>query len=272
MIEQIDIAAPRGRDIVAQITAMVLTFNEEENLVRTLDQLTWLPRVLIVDSGSTDRTEAIARAYPNVDWLERAFDSFAGQCNWGLAQIETEWVLSLDADYMVSGELASEIQGLQPAAEVAGFSAAFIYSVFGRNLRATVYPPRVVLYRRERAVYADEGHAHRVCVKGGVESLHCKIVHDDRKSLARWIKSQTSYVQREAPYLIALPVEDLSPQDRLRRGIFFAPAVMFFYLTFVKGLAFGGWPAWYYILQRVIAESLLSLQLLTMKHRLEKAV
>ena len=74
---------------LADITVMVLTFNEEPNIDRCLERLRWASRVLVVDSFSTDRTLEIVRGYPNTTIIQRAFDTFAGQCNFGLSQIET---------------------------------------------------------------------------------------------------------------------------------------------------------------------------------------
>src|SRR4051812_18013587 len=85
-----------NRYMPLDITPMILTFNEEENIARTICKLTWAREVLVVDSFSTDSTLAIARQFPNVQVRQRAFDSFAEQCNWGLAQIDSNWVLSLD--------------------------------------------------------------------------------------------------------------------------------------------------------------------------------
>ena len=83
------------------LTALILTYNEKENIARTLGSLAWVTSVVLIDSGSTDGTQELAVAsHPNVKVLFRAFDSFAGQCNFGLNQIDTEWVLSLDADYI----------------------------------------------------------------------------------------------------------------------------------------------------------------------------
>jgi glycosyltransferase involved in cell wall biosynthesis len=172
-----------------QVSVMILTYNEAPNIGRTLDQLTWARRIVIIDSGSTDETIEIICRYPKAEVVHRPFDDFATQCNFGLLQISSEWVLSLDADYELSKELIAELDGLAPEEQTSGFSASFIYRVFGRTLRANLYPPRTVLYRRERAKYRNEGHGHRVTIDGWVEPLRGKIYHDDRKSLSRWLKS-----------------------------------------------------------------------------------
>ncbi|MEP6937496.1 MAG: glycosyltransferase family 2 protein [Chthoniobacterales bacterium] len=253
------------------ITALILTFNEAPNIERTLHALQWVDRVLIVDSFSNDETGTIARATrPDVRIEQNPFQSFAEQCNFGLTRIETPWVLSIDADYVLTPELIAELRELEPPKEIGGYSAAFNYCVFGRRLRYTVYPPRAVLYRRELARYRDEGHGHRVTIKGAVRTLAGKIDHDDRKPLSRWIRSQDRYAIVEARHLLSSARSALNPQDRLRKRIYFAPVGMFLYLLLGRGLIFNGWPGWYYVCQRTIAEMLLSLRLLTEREKLEE--
>ena len=94
------------------ITPLILTFNEQANLRETLQGVSWAKQVLLVDSGSSDDTLLIARDFPQVKVVHRDFDHFADQCNYGISQIETEWVLSLDADYKCDAAFASELEQL----------------------------------------------------------------------------------------------------------------------------------------------------------------
>lgn len=253
-----------------ELTALIIIFNERENIERTLAALAAVERIVLIDSFSTDDTLALAKAMrPDVTVFQRAFDSFAEQCNFGLTKIETPWVLSIDADYVLSSELIDEIKALEPPAQINGYSAAFRYCVFGRPLRTTIYPPRTILYRRDSARYENEGHGHRVRVEGATTSLAGKIDHDDRKPLSRWLQSQDAYFKIEARHLLATPNEQLNRQDRLRKKIVFAPWVIFLYLLIGQSLIFDGWRGWFYVFQRTIAEMLLSLRLLTERERLE---
>ncbi len=255
--------------MLERITALVLTLNEKENIGRTLAALRAFDRVLVIDSFSTDGTVEIAKSFGNVGVLQRHFVSFADQCNWGLSQIQTAWVLSMDADYILTAELIAEIQHLPAAGNASGYSARFKYCINGAPLRSTLLPPRTVLYRKDVATYNDVGHGHGVKIAGTVHQLSGFILHDDRKPLSRWLQSQDRYMKIEAPHLLASPNEQLSLQDRLRKRVFFAAPIMFFYLLFVRGLILDGWPGWYYVAQRTLAELLLSLRLLNEKRRLE---
>ena len=249
------------------LTAMILTYNEEANIARTLDALGWVGEILIVDSGSTDATLDIVRRYPRARVVTRAFDSFAEQCNYGLSRITTAWILSLDADYELSEALGREICSLAPAADVAGYRASFVYRIFGRPLSGALYPARTVLYRRDGAAYRNEGHGHRVTVVGNVHALAASIYHDDRKPLARWFASQAGYAGREADYLLAKPVAELGRTDRVRRMGWPAPALVFIYTLVWKRCLLDGWAGWYYALQRTLAETMIALALIDRRLR-----
>lgn len=250
-----------------EITPMILTFNEEANIGRTLGKLTWARKILIIDSGSTDRTIEVAREYPQVVVIRRGFDTFAPQCNFGLTHVESEWVLSLDADYILSDALVAEIAALQPASHIRGFWTQFVYQVFGRSLRASLYPKRAVLYRKASASYFNEGHAHRVRIEGDLLTLANPIYHDDRKPISRWFGSQARYVSLEANHLLNSDRSKLGRVDRLRLLIVPAPVLMFFYLLIIKRCLLDGWPGWYYTSQRVCAETMLSIELLDRRLR-----
>src|SRR5205085_10348182 len=205
------------------ITPLILTFNEEENIARTIGKLSWAKEVVVIDSGSTDQTIELARtSHPNVRVIERTFDTHAAQWNFGLAQIRTAWVLSLDADYELSEALVDELRTIDPSAEIAGYETQFRYRIFGHPLRASVYPPRVVLFRTDRGSYYDDGHTQRLRLNGAASQLSGKIYHDDRKPFRRWMKAQKCYAQIEARHLLSTPIEKLNFQDRLRRKIVFA--------------------------------------------------
>jgi glycosyltransferase involved in cell wall biosynthesis len=250
-------------DFREQVTPLVITYDEAANIERTLAALRWARRIVVVDSGSTDGTlETLAR-HPQVDVHHRRFDDFASQCNFGLTLVRTPWVLSLDADYVLTDGLQRELATLRGDDAMAGFAARFVYCVHGRPLSGTLYPPRVVLHRVAGAAYENTGHSHRVRVDGRVGRLHAPILHDDRKSLARWLDSQRRYARREAEYLLAAAAagDPLKRTDRLRLNGWLAPLAALPYTLFAKRCLLDGWPGWLYALQRLHAEVLLAMEL-----------
>ena len=248
--------------MLERVTPLLITFNEAPNIVRALEKLRWAKRIVVIDSGSLDGTCELVARFPQAELIHRPFDNFAAQCNFGLAQVRTDWVLSLDADYELSDELLRELSALKESPDVAGYRASFVYRIHGRSLRGTLYPPRTVLYRVRGASYANEGHGHRVSVPGSIQTLRGVIYHDDRKPLARWLASQQRYAQVEAQHLLETPKQNLSRIDRIRRAGWPAPILVLPYVLFVKGCLLDGWAGWFYALQRVLAESMIALELL----------
>jgi len=249
---------------VSGITGLVLTYNEAPNIERTLSKLTWLRDIVVVDSLSSDGTADIASAFTNVRVFKRAFTSHAEQWTFGLTQtgIATEWVLALDADYVLTEALVRELQGFTPGPDVAGFSAAFEYCIGGKPLRNAAYPPVIVLYRRARARYEQDGHTQRLRVDGEVRPLGARIQHDDRKTVSSWLEAQARYMKLEAHKLGTATAASLDLVDQLRRWIVIAPPAMFVYCYLLRGGILDGRAGLYYALQRATSESILSLFLL----------
>lgn len=247
---------------LSDVTPLILTRDEEPNLARTLAQLTWADDIVLVDSFSTDATVDIARRFPNVRVFQREMDSLAGQSNYGLQQARTPWVLLLDADYYVPAELVEELRALEPAPGVRAYRGTFRYAVDGKPLRASLYPPRIVLLHREHATVWQDGHAHRVSVDGDVGTLATKIVHDDRKSFARFVDRQKRYMREEAEKLRQANPLSLTAAGRVRKLIVIAPFAVVFHTLFVKGLILDGVAGWKYTWERFVAELILSRELL----------
>lgn len=248
--------------MLEKITPLILTFNEAPNINRTLQRLTWAQTIVVVDSYSTDETIEILQSYPQVQIIQREFDSFAHQCNYGLANIKSEWALSLDADYVLSEELIDEIKALPQEVPVDSYIIRFKYCVFSKPLRGTLYPPRKALYQKAKAVYKEDGHAHRVEVDGSTGLLSSYIYHDDRKPLSRWFQAENKYVVIEARKLLKTHPTQLSFADRIRRQKVLAPFIILIYCLVFKGGILDGWIGWYYAFQRTLAEILLSIYLM----------
>lgn len=247
-----------------KITPLILTYNEAANIRRTLEQLRWARDIVVVDSFSDDETLEIVKGFPQVRVYQRKFDSHENQWNFGLQEtgIDSEWVLGLDADYVLTEDLLAELQTFRPEPGISGYRAKFIYCIEGKRIRSGVYPPVTVLYRRDNASYIQDGHTHRLAVDGRVENLRAPILHDDRKSLSRWLEAQSRYTKLEADKLLSADKGSLSWTNRVRRWRVVAPAAMLFYCLIIRGGVTDGWAGFYYAFQRALAELLLSLHLI----------
>jgi glycosyltransferase involved in cell wall biosynthesis len=250
-----------------QITPLILTYNEAPNIGRTLQQLTWAKQIVVIDSFSDDETLEIISKYPQVQIFQRKFDTHTDQWNYGLEQVKSDWVLSLDSDYLVTDLLVAEIESIPSNTDIDGYFANFKYCVFGKPLRGTILPPRQVLFKKSKSIYIDDGHTQLLQVNGKSTKLSAYIHHDDRKSLSRWLKSQDRYMQIESKKILFTPSQELSLGDRIRKAKYIAPFVILIYCLILKGGILDGWRGWYYAFQRMLAEMLLSIYIIELDQK-----
>src|SRR5690242_7020171 len=249
--------------MLEQITPLILTYNEAPNIARALAGLSWAEELVVLDSFSDDETVAIAKSFANVRVVQRVFDNHRNQWEFGMKEtgLTTPWVLALDADYVVSSEFVAELKSLQPSTSTVGYRSQFVYCINGKKLRSGIYPPVTVLYRRDAASYVQDGHTQRVAVQGAIGELRAPLMHDDRKSLRRWFRSQSRYTELEAQKIIRSDATELGLADRMRRWIVVVPSVMLVYCLIVRGGILDGWQGFYYAFQRTVAELMLSINL-----------
>ena len=249
---------------LGEVTPLILSYNEEANIGRCLKSLEWAAQIVVVDSGSTDGTLKLIAEYPQARVVQRSFDSHSAQANFGLSLVTSRWVLSLDADYVLTPEFQRMIQAENFIwDESCVYFAPFRLCVRGRELRQSLYPPRAVLYARDSARYEQDGHTQRLSLNDRRQVLlPARLLHDDRKSFERWHESQYRYALLEAEKLGGDPPAKEAWPDRLRRTGWAAPLLIVPYVLLWKGLIFDGLPGLYYAGQRCYAELLLALLLL----------
>lgn len=96
----------------AKVSAIVTTFNEEQNIAACIESLLWCDEILVVDSFSSDRTPEIVRSFESVRFEQRTYFGSASQKNWAMDQVENDWILILDADERCTPALQKEIEAL----------------------------------------------------------------------------------------------------------------------------------------------------------------
>lgn len=244
-----------------QITPVILTRDEEPNIGRTLGQLTWARDVLVVDSFSSDATLEIARSFPNVRIVQRAFDDHAGQWIFAQQHVHTPWFLALDADYFLPEAFTRELAALVPD-DVRAYRAPFGYAIGGKPLRASLYPPRIVLAATAHVTFWQDGHAQRVDVDGETGDLRERIIHDDRKDFRSFVARQKRYMVAEAEKLRVRDPRTIGLSGRVRKLIFVAPIAVVIHTLFIKGLILDGVAGLHYVWERFVAELILSRELL----------
>lgn len=245
---------------LSDITPVILTYNESANIGRCLDMLKWAQRIVVVDSGSDDDTRRIAMTYANVAFFMRTFDTHSRQWSYAVNEtgVATAWVLALDADYLVSAHAANWIAGFDDPGIVA-VSFPFQYAVNGRILRSGIYPPATVLYRPAFGSYVQDGHTQRLVVKGATVKAPVPMIHDDRKPLDQWFRTQSRYAQLEAKKLCD---EGGGLKGWLRTHTPMLPLLIAIHCLVVRGGILDGPHGWLYALQRAVAEGMISVAFL----------
>ncbi len=181
------------------ITALVLTLNEEDNIAECLKTLVWADKVLVLDSGSTDRTVEIAQSL-GAQVFFHPFKNYADQRNYALGLIQTEWVLFVDADERVPPELAAEIREV---AEEEGFSGWWVPRknyICGRWIRHGGWYPdyQLRLLRPEKARYDPAWEVHEIVViEGKTGYLRNHLIHYNYRTWGEFISRQKAYLPLE---------------------------------------------------------------------------
>lgn len=210
-----------------QLTATLITRNEERNLPRALASLGVADEIVVVDSGSTDRTLEIARQH-GAHVLTRPWTNFAEQKNFAAAQASHDWILNLDADEELSGELQAELRAWkQQTPTTIAYRMRRRAYYLGRWIRHSGwYPdPKLRLYRRDRARFVGALH-ESVAADGPIGTLRGEILHYTCNSLADHVA--------QVNFFTTLAARDLHAQANSRPQGWLLPLVFGPPLTFLR--------------------------------------
>lgn len=188
-----------------KISATIITFNEERNIARAIESLRCCDEIVVVDSGSIDRTTEIA-AKLGARVEESPWRGFAGQKNLAAEQCEHDWILSLDADEALSESLEGEIWQLKKNGPVCdAYTMPRMAQYLGRwILHSGWYPDRKVrLYDRRKARWVGNYVHESVQVDGRVGSLESNILHFTCNSLSEHLKTMDRYTTLAAEQIVA---------------------------------------------------------------------
>jgi glycosyltransferase involved in cell wall biosynthesis len=178
-----------------KITATIITFNEERNIARVIESLRCCDEILVLDSGSNDRTPEIAtKLGARVE--EASWHGYAAQKNIATELASHDWILALDADESLSEALEAEIWQIKKAGPAYdGYTVPRLAQYLGRwILHSGWYPDRKVrLFDRRRAKWVGEFVHESVVVKGRVGHLQSNLLHFTCNSLSEHLKTMDAY-------------------------------------------------------------------------------
>lgn len=192
------------------LTVVILTRDEERHIARAISSVQGLAsQIFVMDSGSTDRTAQIAQGLGAVV-RTNPWTNHARQFNHALdlLPVGTDWVMRLDADEVVSPNLAREIAAELPhlAPDIVGVTIGRRISFMGRPIRhGGVFPIRVLrIFRHGSGRCEDRWMDEHIKVSGPIAGLQGEILDDNLNSLTWWIAKHNSYASREVVDLLNL--------------------------------------------------------------------
>lgn len=188
-----------------KISATLITLNEEDNIARAIESLRCCDEVVVVDSGSQDRTMEIA-AKLGARIVESPWRGYAGQKNFAAEKAANDWILSIDGDEALSEALEGEIwQIKKTGARFDAYTMPRMAQYLGRwILHSGWYPDRKVrLYDRRRAHWEGDFVHESVKVEGTIGHLDCNLLHFTCDSITSHLKRMDRYTTLAAQELVA---------------------------------------------------------------------
>ena len=178
------------------LSVIIITKNEEAVIRRCVESVAWADEVIVLDSGSEDRTVEICRelgaqVHQAPDW-----PGFGPQKNRALALATGEWVFSIDADEWVTPELRAKIErAVAEAAACAAFRVPRSSSFCGRIMRHSGWSPDHVvrLFRRGTARFSDDLVHERLLVEGATADLQAPLMHEAIRDLDQMLAKMNAY-------------------------------------------------------------------------------
>lgn len=181
------------------ITACIITKNEEESLGRCLESVSWADEIIVVDSGSTDRTLAIAKE-AGATVLHRDWDYWARQKQFAIEHAQHDWIISLDADEYLEKGAEKPIRAALAQEGADSFALPRKTFFLGRWIaHAGWYPDQQVrIFRKSVTTFADVPVHEKVSPTPQTKPLAIPILHESYKSLTQFFEKNNAYTSAQA--------------------------------------------------------------------------
>lgn len=187
------------------ITAIIITKNEEANIVRCLNSLQKVAdEIIVLDAFSTDETPNICKSYPSVKFIQRAWEGYAASKNFADNQAKSNYILSLDADEILSDELKSSILNIKSSVKI---DKTFQFNRLNHIIDQPIhysgwYPDRKVrLFPKNNSKWVGDFVHEKLHTESNVEALKGDLLHFTYSSIEQMEKKQHQYAEYGAQEL-----------------------------------------------------------------------
>lgn len=183
------------------ISAAIICYNEERWIGSCIESLSWCDEVVVVDSGSTDRTAEIVRSFSKARLVVRKFDTFKNQKNFAVDECRNDWILSLDADEVLPSQLRADIEDLQ--FDTAGYKIRRINFLADHQIRYGNWNPDYALrlFDRSQCRWGGTNPHESIVTSGKVKKLKSPFLHYSYETREEYIERSNKYASMMVEYL-----------------------------------------------------------------------
>ena len=226
-----------------KLSSVIITFNEERNIGRCIESLAGIAdEIVVVDSGSTDKTESICRSL-GVKYIHNTFEGYGEQKNFGIGHCSFEYILSLDADEALSSELKESISALKNKWDKDGYSFNRLTNYCGKWIHHCGWYPdsKLRLFKKNKAKWSESKLHEKLILNHpeNCESIKGDLFHFSYYTIEEHIKQVNKFTEmtskddfkdgKRSTILIIL----FSPMIRFIRDYFFLLGFLDGYYGFI---------------------------------------
>ncbi|MDO8581072.1 MAG: glycosyltransferase family 2 protein [Candidatus Omnitrophota bacterium] len=222
---------------MTEITAVIITKNEEQQISRCLDSLkSWVKEIIVIDDGSTDQTVSLAQKAGAKVIVQTSKGNFDGQRNKGIDEASSSWVFQMDADEVVPAQAAQAISdALAKNQDFVAFTLTRRDFIFGIPLTHIINAPCVKIFRKDKGRYASHKIHEILKIDGPIGHIATIIDHYNIASISQTLEKYNYYTDVESRvYLEENP--DIQLAD-LKKNLMGRTAKLF-YKNYIKQKAY----------------------------------
>jgi glycosyltransferase involved in cell wall biosynthesis len=188
------------------VSAAIITMNEAANIERCLESVRWCDEIIVVDSGSSDGTVEIAKRYGCLVSVQ-PFTGYGDQKRFAVSQASHDWILSIDADEVITPALRDELRSLleKLGTDIAGVEIPRTMVFLGREFKhgAEHASPLLRMFRRSRGEFTVAAVHERIDVRGPVTRCGAEMLHYSYVSIEQYLQKFNAYTTAGARMLHA---------------------------------------------------------------------
>lgn len=177
------------------LSVVILTFNSEKYLKEVLQSASFADEIIVLDSGSSDKTEQICKQFENVKFQRQSWLGFGKQKRAAVEFTSNDWVFALDSDEVIMPLLKDEILSVLKEPKFDAYKVARLNLFFGKEVRSMgLYPDFTVrLFNKNKANFNDKEVHEKVVVNGNTGELQNPLKHYAYESIEQFIAKQNRY-------------------------------------------------------------------------------